>query len=149
MPWGGVTLTSVQTVPGCDIYEGVETTLSCEGAEQYVRNGDGSNDSSSLDRRARQLSFIKAFFKQALQSVSGDPSRLLSLYQTALNYTWTNLGVDEFSYIASTMIGQVVSGADVVSLQGEMSSEGNHTASYLDQDSVFQTVLDVFYTPES
>lgn len=146
---GGVTLTPVQTVPGYDIYEGVETTLSGTRAEKYVRNRDGSNDSSSLDRQARQLSFIKAFFKQALQSAAGDPSKLLSLYQTALNYTWTNLGMDEFSYIASTMIGQGVSGVDVVSLQGEMSSEGNHAAFYLDQDSVFQTVLDVFYTPES
>ena len=146
---GGVTLTPVQTVPGYDIYEGVETTLSGTRAEKYVRNRDGSNDSSSLDRQARQLSFIKAFFKQALQSAAGDPSKLLSLYQTALNYTWTNLGMDEFSYIASTMIGQGVSGVDVVSLQGEMSSEGNHAALYLDQDSVFQTVLDVFYTPES
>lgn len=146
---GGVTLTPVQTVPGYDIYEGVETTLSGTRAEKNVRNRDGSNDSSSLDRQARQLSFIKAFFKQALQSASGDPSKLLSLYQTALNYTWTNLGMDEFSYIASTMIGQGVSGVDVVSLQGEMSSEGNHAAFYLDQDSVFQTVLDVFYTPES
>ncbi len=146
---GGVTLTPVQTVPGCNIFEGVETTLFGERAEQYVRNRDGSNDSSSLDRQARQLSFIKAFFKQALQSASGDPSKLLSLYQTALNYTWTNLGIDEFSYIASTMIGQGVSGVDVVSLQGEMSAEGNHAAFYLDQDSVFQTVLDVFYTPES
>lgn len=146
---GGVTLTPVQTVPGYDIYEGVETTLSGTRAEKYVRNRDGSNDSSSLDRQARQLSFIKAFFKQALQSAAGDPSKLLSLYQTALNYTWTNLGMDEFSYIASTMIGQGVSGVDAVSLQGEMSSEGNHAAFYLDQDSVFQTVLDVFYTPES
>ena len=146
---GGVTLTPVQTVPGYDIYEGVETTLSGTRAEKYVRNRDGSNDSSSLDRQARQLSFIKAFFKQALQSAAGDPSKLLSLYQTALNYAWTNLGMDEFSYIASTMIGQGVSGVDVVSLQGEMSSEGNHAAFYLDQDSVFQTVLDVFYTPES
>lgn len=146
---GGVTLTPVQTVPGYDIYEGVETTLSGTRAEKYVRNRDGSNDSSSLDRQARQLSFIKAFFKKALESASGDPSKLLSLYQTALNYTWTNLGMDEFSYIASTMIGQGVSGVDVVSLKGEMSSEGNHAAFYLDQDSVFQTVLDVFYTPES
>lgn len=146
---GGVTLTPVQTVPGYDIYEGVETTLSGTRAEKYVRNRDGSNDSSSLDRQARQLSFIRAFFKQALQSAAGDPSKLLSLYQTALNYTWTNLGMDEFSYIASTMIGQGVSGVDVVSLQGEMTSEGNHAAFYLDQDSVFQTVLDVFYTPES
>lgn len=146
---GGVTLTPVQTVPGYDIYEGVETTLSGTRAEKYVRNRDGSNDTSSLDRQARQLSFIKAFFKQALQSASGDPSKLLSLYQTALNYTWTNLGMDEFSYIASAMISQGVSGVDVVSLQGEMSSEGDHAAFYLDQDSVFQTVLDVFYTPES
>lgn len=57
--------------------------------------------------------------------------------------------MDEFSYIASTMIGQGVSGVDVMSLQGEMSSEGNHAAFYLNQDSVFKTVLDVFYTPDS
>ena len=146
---GGVTLVPVQTVPDYDIYEGIETTLSGTRAEKYVRNRDGSDESSSLDRQARQLSFIKSFFQQVLSSSAGDPSRLISLYQTALNYTCTNLGVDEFTYIASTMMERGISGVDVVSLNGTMSSEGNHAAYYLDQESVFQTVLDVFYSAES
>ena len=47
---GGVTLKPVQTVPGFNIYEGVETELSGSRAEAYVRNRDGMIESSSLDQ---------------------------------------------------------------------------------------------------
>ena len=144
---GGVTLKPVQTVPGFNIYEGVETELSGSRAEAYVRNRDGMIESSSLDRQSRQLSFIKAFFSEAVESASGDPSRLISLYQTALNYTWTNLGLEEFAFIANSVIEQGVRDVEVVSLEGEMSSQGDHAAFMLSQQDVFRTVLDVFYTP--
>ena len=144
---GGISLTPVQTLAQFDIYEGNPTVLSGERAARYVQYRDTDIDTSSLDRQNRQISFVKAFAKQAITSAGGDPAKLVSLYQTALEYTWTNLGLDEFSYIASILASQGISNLETVTLQGELTSEGKHAAFMLDQEQVQQTVLDVFYTP--
>lgn len=144
---GGISLTPVQTLSQFDIYEGNPTVLSGERAARYVQYRDTDIDTSSLDRQNRQISFVKAFAQQAITSAGGDPAKLVSLYQTALEYTWTNLGLDEFSYIASILASHGISTLETVTLQGELTSEGKHAAFMLDQEQVQQTVLDVFYTP--
>lgn len=144
---GGIRLTPVQSLSQFDIYEGNPTVLSGERAARYVQYRDTDIDTSSLDRQNRQISFVKAFAQQAITSAGGDPAKLVSLYQTALEYTWTNLGLDEFSYIASILAGHGISTLETVTLQGELTSEGKHAAFMLDQEQVQQTVLDVFYTP--
>lgn len=145
---GGVTLAPVQSLPHLNIQEGMETTLTGERAQEYVRYRDTTVDTSSLDRQQRQASFIKAFLAQAFASAAGNPGTLIGLYQTALQYTWTNLGMDEFSYVASIMAQHGMSDFELLSLQGEMTEQDGHAAMMLDQESVTQTVLDVFYTQE-
>ena len=144
---GGVTLVPVQSVPIVGISEGVETTLYGKTAERYVQFRDTSTLTSSLDRQRRQVSYLKAFTSKVLQNATGDPAALLSLYQTAQDYTWTNLGFDQFSYLASTMLAKGMTSFDVVTLDGEMSEGETYAEFHLNQDAVYQTVLDTYYTP--
>lgn len=144
---GGVTLVPVQSVPSVGIVEGVETTLYGKTAERYVQFRDTSTLTSSLDRQRRQVSYLKAFTGKVLQNASSDPAALLNLYQTAQNYTWTNLGFDQFSYLASTMLSHGMTSFDVVALDGVMGEGDTYAEFHLDQDAVFQTVLDTYYTP--
>lgn len=144
---GGVTLTPVQSVPSAGIVEGRETTLYGSKAERYVQYRDTSSVTSSLDRQARQVSYLKAFSSKVLGAASSDPGVLIGLYQTALEYTWTNLGFDQFSYLASTMLSHGMTSFDVVTLDGEMVSGESHSEFNLDKDSVYRVVLDVFYSP--
>lgn len=144
---GGVTLVPVQSVPSVGISEGVETTLYGKTAERYVQFRDTSTLTSSLDRQRRQVSYLKAFTSKVLQNATGDPAALLSLYQTAQDYTWTNLGFDQFSYLASTMLAKGMTSFDVVTLDGEMSEGETYAEFHLNQDAVYQTVLDTYYTP--
>lgn len=146
---GGVKLTPVKSVEKYDIHEGEETVLTGERAQEYVQYRDYVVDISTLERQQRQLSFIKAFAAQVLESAAGDPAKLISLYQTALQYTWTNLGIEEFSYLASIMAEHGASDFELKTLEGEFSSQDGHAVLYLDQEQVTQTVLDVFYTPAS
>lgn len=146
---GGVRLTPVNSVEEYAIKEGEETTLNGRRAQEYVQYRDYFVDISTLERQERQLSFIKAFANQVLTAASGDPAKLISLYQTALQYTWTNLGMEEFSYMASIMAKHGASDFEIRTLEGEFSSQNGHAVLYLDQDSVKQTVLDVFYSPVS
>ena len=55
---GGVTLVPTQTVPGTSVVEGQETTLFGTTAEKYVQWRDTTNLTSSLDRTARQVSYV-------------------------------------------------------------------------------------------
>lgn len=145
---GGVTLTPVQTVEQYGIYQGEQTTLMGKRAQGYVQYRDTSVPTSALDRQQRQLSFINAFASQVFSSAAGNPASLVSLYQTALGYTWTNLGVDEFSYIASVIVQHGISDFEILTLEGELAEQNGHAALMLNQESVEQTVFDVFYTVE-
>lgn len=144
---GGLKLTPIQSVEQYGIYEGVETTLNGVRAQQYVKFRDTFIATSALDREQRQLSFIQAFKNRVLDLASGNPAMLINLYQTAMQYTWTNLGVDEFSYLASIMASHDAASFEVTSLKGKLTSHNGHAAIDLDQDDVIRTVLDVFYTP--
>ena len=144
---GGVTLVPTQTVPGTSVVEGQETTLFGTTAEKYVQWRDTTNLTSSLDRTARQVSYVQAFASKVLSSAKSNPAMLISLYQAMGDYTWTNLGLDEFSYLATTMLEHGLTSFDVVTLQGTMQQGDTFAEFYLDQDNVKQTVVDTFYHP--
>lgn len=144
---GGVTLVPVQSVPSVGISEGVETTLYGKTAERYVQFRDTSTLTSSLDRQRRQVSYLKAFSSKVLQSAASDPAVLLNLYQTAQDYTWTNLGFDQFSYLVSTMLSHGMTSFNVVTLDGQMGEGETYAEFHLDHEAVYQAVLDTYYTP--
>ena len=144
---GGVTLVPTQTVPGTSVVEGQETTLFGKMAEKYVQWRDTSVLTSSLDRTTRQVSYLQAFAAKMLNSAKSNPAVLVNLYQTMGDYTWTNLGLDEFSYLATTMLEHGLTSFDVVTLQGTMQQGDTFAEFYLDQDNVKQTVVDTFYHP--
>ena len=144
---GGVTLTPLATIPNTGIYEGATMTLYGSNAMKYVQYRDTSQLDSSLQRQARQSQYLQAFFSQAISSAAGNPTVLVSLYQTALQYSTTNLGLDEFSYLATVLLSHGMSQLDVVTLGGEPVKGEQYVEYHLDQQSVYETVLDVFYTP--
>ena len=150
---GGVTLTPLQTIPNTEVYEGVETTLYGDDALRYVRWRDSANPeaetTSSLDRQNRQLQYLQAFASRVMQYAASDPAALVNLYNTAVQYAWTNLGVDEFTYLATQVLQTGLSSLTMTSLPGEMVMGSQYAEFYLDRDGVRQTVIDTFYHPVS
>ena len=145
---GGVTLTPLASVPSAGIYEGQQTTLWGKAAFDYLHYRDTSVLSSSLDRMARQQQYIQAFAEQLLSNVkAGDINSFVNLYNTALSYSVTNLGFDEFSYLASVVAANGIRGIGTTSLQGELTTDGTFAEVYLNEDSVRQAVVDVYYVP--
>lgn len=142
---GGITLTPVQSVPGTSVVEGQQITLLGTNAERYVQWRDTTQPNSSLDRQARQVSYLRAFTSQILDKAKADPSVLMNLYQTASDYTWTNLGVDQFSYLASTMLQHGVSSFELRTLGGEMGHGERYAEFTLDRNDVYRTVVETFY----
>ena len=143
---GGVVITPLQTIPGTDIIEGSDTILFGDDALKYVQWRDTSELTSPLDRQDRQVQYVKAFASKALTQAKGNAGSIIDLFNTARDYSITNLGLNEFSYLASTAVGSGITSLDVVTLQGQAAQGENHMEFYLDQSSVYQTVLDVYYT---
>ena len=89
-------------------------------ALKYVQWRDTSVLTSSLDRQTRQSQFVETFCKQALSSAQGNVGTLVNLYTTASNYAVTNLGLNEFSYLASSVLATGITSVDMTTLQGTM-----------------------------
>ena len=106
---------------------------------------DTSVLTSSLDRQTRQSQFVEAFCKQALSSAQGNVGTLVNLYTTASNYAVTNLGLNEFSYLASSVLATGITSVDMTTLQGTMQQGDKFAEFYLDKTNVYETVLNVYY----
>lgn len=142
---GGVTLTAVRDVPEVGIYAGDEVTLMGYTARRYVQFRDISISDGSLDRQARQFQYLNAFVDKVLETAKSDPGKLLELYNVAQDYTYTNLGVDEFTFLADTMLAHGVSGLEVIQLEGEMTRGEVFAEYHLDKDFLRQQVIETFY----
>lgn len=143
---GGVTLTPIQTVPESNVVEGQEITLLGDDARAYVQYRDylGSID-SSLDRQERQKQYLRAFASRIVEVAKSEPTKLMDLYNVGSEYTCTNLGIDEYTYLANTVMESGLSGFEVTSLDGEMQQGETYAEFYLDKDSLRQQVIDTFY----
>ena len=142
---GGVSLTPTQSIPNTNIVEGEPTVLFGSNALKYVQWRDTSVLTSSLDRQTRQSQFVETFCKQALSSAQGNVGTLVNLYTTASNYAVTNLGLNEFSYLASSVLATGITSVDMTTLQGTMQQGDKFAEFYLDKTNVYETVLNVYY----
>lgn len=146
---GGVVINPLQTIPNTGIIEGEETILYGDNALAYVQWRDTSELTSPLDRQDRQVQYVKAFASTALTRAKGNVTSIIDLFNTARDYSITNLGLNEFSYLATKVVGTGVTSLDVTTLKGEAKEGDSYMEYYLDKDSVYQTVLDVYYTQVS
>lgn len=142
---GGVPVTPLQTIPGTNIVKGQDTVLFGNNALKYIQWRDTSVLNSSLDRQARQSQFVQAFCKEAFAQAKGNVGTLVNLFNVARNNGTTNLGVDDFTYLASTVLNTGISGVDVTTLQGQMQQGKKFAEFYLDKTNVYETVLNVYY----
>lgn len=145
---GGVSLEPVASVPGTDIVAGEQIRLEGEDAYQYIHwrqvEGAGSLD-SSIERQRRQVQYLNAFMAQAMRAAGEDAALLDRLYQTALENGWSDLGAEEYAYLARAMLTSGVSGVDVRQLSGQMRAGALYSEYYLDEEAALECVLDVFY----
>ena len=150
---GGVTVTAKYALPQYNIKVGDEVTLKGDMAEAYVRTRDMDDINASLNRTERQVQYINAFADQALPAVVKDFSIVSKLYNTGSKYSQTNLSLNNATYIGSLLLSKGISDFKTYSIDGEMKASEDalmpdvvHAEFYPDEDSLMETVLDVFYT---
>lgn len=143
---GGVSLTALQTIPDTNIVEGETTLLYGNNALKYVQWRDTSVLDSAMARQERQIQYVQTYFSQLANVAGGDASVVFDLYNTISEYSVTNLGTSEISYLASTVLGSGISSLNITKLEGELVQGEKYAEVYLDDTSVYETVLDVYYT---
>ncbi len=144
---GGVTLTALQTLPNSNIVEGQQITLLGKDARTYVQYRDTqSTIYTSLDRQERQKQYVKAFVSEVLEIAKTDPGKLIDLYNEASEFTYTNLGLSEYTYLVDTVLANGISEFEITSLDGEMQQGDIFAEFYLDKDALRQEIIDTFYT---
>ena len=139
---GGVTLTLGSDLSAVDpaLTQGATVTLNGEQALAYVHSRQNVDDQTNLARMERQRQFLRAFEEQARQM---DPSFALEAYEAAEDYIITNIPGGRAVNLAGQL--QQYTQLPVLTIDGENRVEDGYWAYELDQDSLQQTVLQLFY----
>ncbi|MCH5320723.1 MAG: LCP family protein [Eubacterium sp.] len=150
---GGVTVQSLYDFKNLNIKKGDTVHLVGDLTEAYVRTRDLDDIEASLNRTARQVQYIKAFTSQIVPAVMNDFSIVSKLYNTATDYSATNISLPEATYLASLLIARNITDFETTTLEGEMKPSDRidyadivYAEFYPDEDKLMQTVLDTFYT---
>lgn len=146
---GGVEVEALQNVKPAGITQGQIVNLTGQKAFYYIKYRDIHEPESALKRQERQKQFVKAFVKKAVEQAKGDVGMLANIFNSLAEYSKTNIGPTEFTFLAANFLGNGVGDVDIYSLQGEnvlYDYDEGVDEFYLDKDSVYQTVLDVYYT---
>ena len=142
---GGVTVTALETFD--EFVKGEPVTLLGAQAESYVRSRNTAELNSDALRRERQIQYLQAFVKKGIRAAIDDIGIVSRLYNAATEYGFTNVSLSKATYLATTLLTKGVSFDNFLSLQGELQDADPYPEYILDEQAVFETVLQVFYTP--
>ncbi len=139
---GGVTITVTSDFSAVDpsLVEGETITLDGEQAFAYVRQRQNVDDQTNLARMGRQRQFLKAFEEQVKNM---DSDFAVTAYEELSDYVITDIASGTAVDIADRL--KSYEELPLLTIDGENTVEDGYWAYYLDQDSLQQTILQLFY----
>ncbi len=142
---GGVTVESLETFD--KFKKGQRITLYGDDAVTYVRERNTSDLNSDAIRRERQIQYLRSFVSKVAATALREFSIISNLYNTASEYSFTNVSLSKVTYLATTLLSKGISFDDIVSLQGTLVDADPYPEYIVDEKAVFETVLNIFYEP--
>ena len=103
---------------------------------------------SNLNRMARQKQFVTSFFGKAIAKTKEKITFPIDVYNSSKEYFITDLDVAEISFLASCVVKNDI-GLEFKSIKGSMKKGKDFPEYHADDESIYNTILDVFYTPVS
>lgn len=144
---GGVTVTIEDDFSLLDpeLVMGETVTLLGEHAMHYVHDRRYVGDGSNTSRMRRHRTYFSAFAEKLESLMEEDAAIAAELYQAAKPYMVTDMGSGTVVNLLNEARGYVSMG--VVTLDGEniVNEEDNLMEFHVDDDSVRETVLNLFY----
>lgn len=141
---GGVKITVPQdyTVIDPAFTEGAEVVLDGAQAEAYVRYRDQAVVGSNSQRMERQNQFLEALIQQIRAGGMDAQSGYRTLLDSAGAYLDTDMTVKEIEALAEYEFSP-----EVLTLPGEMIQGETHDEFHVDDEKLYEMVLEVFYKP--
>ena len=105
-----------------------------------------SSASLAAPRRVRQVTYLNAYVSKVTSAAIRDFGIIRNLYNTAMDYAFTNISLSRLTYLGTTLLSKGLNIADVITLSGTLQPADPYAEYILDEQAVFETVLNVFYT---
>ncbi len=128
-------------------YKGEVITLDGQNAMKYVRQREVAYLSSSTDRLNRQVNYLKAFTSTALNMTKKDLTTPVTLFNIVAENSETNLTPSTITAFATSVITNGISELDFVTVPGELVSGGTYAEYIVDEEALYELILDTYYTP--
>ena len=146
---GGVEVLVTDDFTGIDdtLIQGQRVTLRGEQALTYVRSRKGLEDSTNTTRMARQRQYMNALFDRAMVCVEIDETFLLKAADQVspyIEYDSTEYRLKEFAERFDSYDFQ-----GIREIEGQARPGEEFLEFYPDEDSIWEIVIDLFYTPRS
>lgn len=134
------------------VRQGEPVHLDGEQAYWYVRDRDSSAELSAEGRADRQRQFVTALVDKVRRMTKQDLTVPIKIYNRISDRAVTDITVDEVTYLTATAGGYHFSESRVVtipgrSVSGESNGENGFDEFYVDENALYELVLDVFYEP--
>ncbi|MEG0962450.1 MAG: LCP family protein [Lachnospiraceae bacterium] len=146
---GGVTV----TVPGEDTEflkdngytAGEKVTLNGDTAETFVRNRDCKTFASNNLRIGRQKEYMINFIQTAKEAMKGNITLPVQIFQEITPYLNTDISIDKVTYLATLASGMSFDSSQLQVLTGEVRQGEIYEEYYLDENALYELILNVFY----
>lgn len=153
---GGIDLTVLEDIRNekkeVILREGETVHLDGELAYRYVRNRDISEELSADARLERQRQFLTEFIYKMSYMTRQDPTVPVKLFQEISGNMITDITADEIVYLAAIAGGYHFDAGQVYTIPGKsISGEKNENSEFdefhVDEDGLFELILNIFYEP--
>lgn len=147
---GGVTVTVPEELAELKpkLFTAGETiTLKGNRANEFVRaRAVNSPDVASNNKRiARQKAYAVAFVNQLKQGMKEDMTLPVKLYQTAEKQMVTSLSLDQAVYLCTKYMNCSFDTDNIYTIDGAVTMGEKYAEFNVDDDALYQLILDVFY----
>lgn len=148
---GGVELTCIENMKvggNLSFYEGQNLKLNGETARSYIQYR-GDDTEANNRRMQRQKQFLSALMNKTGNAVLNNFSNLTKYYNTLSPYFSTNVSFAQITYLAQNCLSLNFGDAlDYKKIDGTLTQGEEWVEFTADEESVLQTVIDVFYIPK-
>lgn len=122
--------------------EGAKVTITKENAEQFIRHRDTDESQSALVRTNRQKELMKAVSECTRKKSAEDADFIVKMYESLEPYMVTNIGNDVLADLSEAKFD---SKHGVVDIPGEGVEGDRHDEYHIDEDKLYELVLQMFY----
>lgn len=131
------------------LIKGETVTLKGRQALMYMKWRDTSVPNSNNSRIIRQKQYIVNFMKQAIQAVKNDVTLPVTLYQSLTDEMVTDIGIDQAVYLVTKALSMPLDSSGIMMLKGDSVQGSVYDEVYVDDDALYELILNVFYTEEN